>query len=131
MSAVAEMKNVYFRYDLRMEDDVLSNLSFTVNRGEWVAIIGKNGSGKSTLAKLLVGLIKPHAGHIYINGMEMNDTNQWKLREQMGMVFQNPDNQFIGTTVEDDVAFGLENLNLPYDEMRQSSGSCDTDCRND
>ncbi|MCR2820124.1 energy-coupling factor transporter ATPase [Lederbergia panacisoli] len=116
---ILEVENVTFRYDKRLESEILNKISFTVNRGEWVAIIGHNGSGKSTLAKLLVGLLKPEKGSIHIAGIEMNEFSKWAVRCRTGLVFQNPENQFIGTSVQDDVAFALENMNLPYDEMKE------------
>lgn len=119
MTVVVEMKNVTYRYDTRISDDIVSNLSMKIHQGEWVAIIGKNGSGKSTLAKLMAGLISPHAGHIYIHDIELNEETKWKIRGLVGMVFQNPDNQFIGTSVEDDVAFALENSNMSFKEMKK------------
>lgn len=117
-SPMIEVKDLTFKYDMREPVEALSSINFTIYKGEWVAIIGNNGSGKSTLANILIGLLTPQYGEVKINGIELNENNKWKIRQQMGIVFQNPDNQFIGTTVEDDVAFGLENLNLPYDEMK-------------
>lgn len=117
--AVIEVKDLSFRYNKREEKAVLSSLSFTVNKGEWIAIVGPNGSGKSTLANLLCGLLKPDQGTIYIKGKPLNDETIWEIREKMGVIFQNPDHQFIGTTVQDDVAFSLENMNLPYEEMQR------------
>ncbi|MCQ6274512.1 energy-coupling factor transporter ATPase [Bacillus sp. V3B] len=115
---IIEVENLTFRYDKRLETETLSDVSFTIEKGEWVAVVGNNGSGKSTLAKTLVGLLVPQSGRISIAGQELNDESKWDLRRRIGMVFQNPDNQFIGTTVQDDVAFSLENLNMPYDEMK-------------
>lgn len=117
--AVIEVKDLSFRYNKSEEKAVLSSLSFTVNKGEWIAIVGPNGSGKSTLANLLCGLLKPDQGTIYIKGKPLNDETIWEIREKMGVIFQNPDHQFIGTTVQDDVAFSLENMNLPYEEMQR------------
>src|SRR5690625_4006529 len=95
---IVEFKNVSFKYG---EDKpwVLKNVSFTINRGEWVAIIGHNGSGKSTIAKLTNGLLFPTEGEIYINGIQVTDESIWEVRKDIGLVFQNPDNQFVGTTV--------------------------------
>src|SRR5690625_3852591 len=107
-----------FQYDLRKETNILKNLSFTVKQGEWLAIIGHNGSGKSTLAQLLIGLLTPRSGKIQIVDIEMNEFTKWEIRKKVGLVFQNPDHQFIGTTVQDDIAFGLENINMPYREMK-------------
>ncbi|MBU9721661.1 MULTISPECIES: energy-coupling factor transporter ATPase [Bacillaceae] len=114
---ILQVENLSFQYDKRTAH-TLSNVSFTAQQGEWLGIVGNNGSGKSTLAKLLVGLLQPEEGQIHINGMKVNQENIWKVRSKIGLVFQNPDNQFIGTTVEDDVAFGLENLNMPYEDMK-------------
>jgi energy-coupling factor transport system ATP-binding protein len=119
MSAtIIEVKDLSFKYDKRLDSETLTNVSFSVEQGEWLAIVGHNGSGKSTLAGLMVGLLEPHQGHISIGGKDLNSSSKWEIRRQMGMVFQNPDNQFIGTTVQDDVAFGLENVNMSYQEMR-------------
>ncbi|GEM05107.1 energy-coupling factor transporter ATP-binding protein EcfA1 [Halolactibacillus miurensis] len=103
--------NVSFRY---AEDQpwVLKNVSFSIKQDEWVAILGHNGSGKSTIAKLMNGLLFPDEGAIYVHGMEVTPETVWDVREKVGMVFQNPDNQFVGTTVRDDVAFGLENRGI-------------------
>ena len=111
-----EFKDVSFRYG----DDhpwVLKHLSFTIYKDEWVAIIGHNGSGKSTIAKLINGLLFPQEGEIYIDGTRLTEETIWDLRRNIGMVFQNPDNQFVGTTVQDDVAFGMENRGFPREEM--------------
>ncbi|ADU29190.1 energy-coupling factor transporter ATPase [Evansella cellulosilytica] len=119
MSApILEVKNLSFRYDLRSEINTVANLSFSVNKGEWLAIIGGNGSGKSTLAQLLVGLLTPLDGCITVDGTALTEKSKWRIRSKVGLVFQNPDNQFIGTTVQDDVAFSLESLNVPYEEMK-------------
>jgi energy-coupling factor transport system ATP-binding protein len=115
---IIEVEHLTFRYDQRVKTETLSDVSLTIEKGEWVAIVGQNGSGKSTLARMLVGLLTPESGRIIIAGQELNDDSKWELRRRIGMVFQNPDNQFIGTSVQDDVAFSLENLNMPYDEMK-------------
>lgn len=115
---IVQVENVTFQYDLRIEKKALNNISFHVNKGEWLAIVGDNGSGKSTLAQILIGLLKPQCGKVIISGIELNEETKWDIRQKMGLVFQNPDNQFIGTTVQDDVAFGLENINMPYEEMK-------------
>jgi energy-coupling factor transport system ATP-binding protein len=96
---------------------VLKNISVDFNKGDWVAILGHNGSGKSTFAKALVGLIEPDLGSITIDGMELNDETAYDVRQKIGIVFQNPDNQFVGVTVRDDIAFGMENLCVPREEM--------------
>ncbi|WP_106495479.1 energy-coupling factor ABC transporter ATP-binding protein [Lentibacillus sp. Marseille-P4043] len=111
-----EFRNVSFRYGDE-EPWVLKNCSFEIYRNEWVAIIGHNGSGKSTIAKLMNGLLFPVEGEIIINGQQVNQETIWEIRKEVGMVFQNPDNQFVGTTVQDDVAFGMENRGFSRDEM--------------
>ncbi|MBM7543192.1 energy-coupling factor transporter ATPase [Amphibacillus cookii] len=116
-SPILSVKDLSFRYDIRTDNYALSAVSFIVKRGDWLAVIGDNGSGKSTLARLIVGLVEPEQGSIFINNCILNEQSKWDLRKKVGIVFQNPDNQFIGTTVQDDVAFGLENLNLDYHEM--------------
>ena len=90
---------------------------FAVQAGEWVSIIGQNGSGKSTTARAIDGLLENVSGNIKIDGQILSSENVWALRQKIGMVFQNPDNQFVGATVEDDVAFGMENQGIPREEM--------------
>lgn len=114
---IIEVENLSFRYDQRVKDNILSNISFSVKKGEWIAVVGHNGSGKSTLAQLLVGLLEPQNGRISIKGIQLDNCSKWEIRRHVGIVFQNPDNQFVGTSVQDDVAFGLENINMPYKEM--------------
>ena len=111
-----EFRNVYFRYS---DDEpwVLNDVSFTIKADEWIAIIGHNGSGKSTIAKLMNGLLFPDQGEVYIQGVRLSADTVWDIRRKVGMVFQNPDNQFVGTTVRDDVAFGLENRGIERYEM--------------
>ncbi len=100
--------------------NALNNLSLSINEGEFVAILGHNGSGKSTLAKLLNGQIFPTSGDIWISGMNTKDQDKiWDIREKCSMVFQNPDNQMVATTVENEVAFGPENLQVKNPELRQ------------
>ncbi|SEO75495.1 energy-coupling factor transport system ATP-binding protein [Amphibacillus marinus] len=108
--------NVSFRY---ADDEpwVLKDVSFTIDSDQWVAIIGHNGSGKSTIAKLINGLLFPDQGEIVVHGITVNAETVWDVRKKVGMVFQNPDNQFVGTTVRDDVAFGLENRGEPREVM--------------
>lgn len=117
MKPIIEMNNITFRYQVEDTIPALNDVSLSIHQGEWIAIIGHNGSGKSTLAKTINGLLLPEAGTIKINGQEVNEKNIWDIRRNVGMVFQNPDNQFVGSTVEDDVAFGLENQGIPRDEM--------------
>src|SRR5699024_2344526 len=95
----------------------LQDVSFTLYEGEWLAVVGHNGSGKSTLAKLLIGLMFPSSGDVNIFLERLSENNLWETRSRMGIVFQNPDNQFVGSTVQDDVAFALENNGVPYDVM--------------
>lgn len=113
---VIEVKDLTFRY-FESEQLALNNVSLSINKNEWVAIIGPNGSGKSTLAKVINGLLVPEAGEVYINSLLLNEESVWNIRRLVGMVFQNPDNQFVGATVGDDVAFGLENRGVPREEM--------------
>ncbi|TGB00886.1 energy-coupling factor ABC transporter ATP-binding protein [Halobacillus salinus] len=111
-----EFRNVSFRY----HDEapwVLRDVSFKIDADEWVAIIGHNGSGKSTIAKLMNGLLFPQEGEILVSGQKVEPDTIWDVRKQVGMVFQNPDNQFVGTTVRDDVAFGMENHGMPRELM--------------
>jgi energy-coupling factor transport system ATP-binding protein len=114
--SVVSLKNVSFQYE-NQNRYALQNVSFEIYEGEWLAIVGHNGSGKSTMAKLLNGLQFPQQGEITVCGIKLNEESIWEIRKKLGMVFQNPDNQFVGTTVQDDVAFGLENHGIPRDEM--------------
>ncbi len=116
-SNVLEIKNLTFGYE--NDVDILKNVSFSVKKGEYVSLIGKNGSGKSTLAKLIMRILTPKEGEIYLNNTLLTDENSTKLKEEIGIVFQNPDNQFIGCSVEDDIAFGMENRNIPKKEMEE------------
>jgi energy-coupling factor transport system ATP-binding protein len=115
---IVSLDGVSFQYDSQ-ERKALHNVTFEIDEGEWVAIVGHNGSGKSTMAKLLNGLQFPQQGEIAVCGIKLDEVAVWDIREKLGMVFQNPDNQFVGTTVQDDVAFGLENHGVPRDEMVQ------------
>ena len=117
MEEIIQLKNISFTYaeeDLR---PALKEVSLSVKRGEWIAIIGPNGSGKSTLAKTINGLIEAESGEVVIDGTTLSADTVWDVRRKVGMVFQNPDNQFVGSTVQDDVAFGLENIGVPREEM--------------
>lgn len=109
-----EIKNLEFSYE---EKTVFDGLNLTIKEGEFIAILGHNGSGKSTLSKLLVGLETPGAGEIWINGAQSSEETIDKIRKKVSIVFQNPDNQFVGSTVADDIAFGLENRQVPRAEM--------------
>lgn len=113
--SLIEVKNLSFSYIENKE--VISDISFNVEKGDYVTIIGHNGSGKSTLARLLTGLLVSKSGEIIIDGLKLNEENVYKIREKLGIVFQNPDNQFIGSTVRDDIAFGLENRLVKSEEM--------------
>ena len=117
MTEIIRLDNITYKYDDEDQRPALQDVSFSIEQGEWVAIIGPNGSGKSTLAKTINGLIEPDGGEVEVGGLMLNEKNVWSIREMVGMVFQNPDNQFVCSTVQDDVAFGLENLGIPRDEM--------------
>ena len=119
MNNIIEVRNLIFKYQKTDEHHQLNDISFHVKHGEWLSIIGHNGSGKSTVVRLIDGLLEPESGQIYISGDLLTPENVWDKRSEIGMVFQNPDNQFVGATVEDDVAFGLENQGIPRDEMVQ------------
>lgn len=115
---IIEVKNLKYKYNQEDEQYTLNDVSFHVKQGEWLSIIGHNGSGKSTTVRLIDGLLEAESGDIYIDGDALTIDNVWDKRRLIGMVFQNPDNQFVGATVEDDVAFGLENQGIPLEEMR-------------
>lgn len=118
MSKIVELKNVSFRY----EADgplVIKNISLEIEADKTTAIIGHNGSGKSTIAKLMNGLLAPNEGEIIVDGTKLTEETVWDIRRDIGMVFQNPDNQFVGTTVRDDVAFGMENRGFPRELMEK------------
>lgn len=117
MNEIIELRNVTFSYSEEDARPALNNVSLTIQQGEWIAIIGANGSGKSTLAKTINGLIEANSGEVIIEGVALNAETVWDVRKKIGMVFQNPDNQFVGSTVQDDVAFGLENVGIPREEM--------------
>lgn len=119
MSEMIQCEKLSFKYD---EDYplVLDGVDFTVQKGEFVAVLGANGCGKSTLAKHLNAILLPTEGVVWVEGMSTaEDDHLWDIRQRVGMVFQNPDNQIVATVVEEDVAFALENLGVPPDEMRQ------------
>ena len=117
MENIIEVKNLSYRYDYKSEDYILKDVSLHVKQGEWLSIVGHNGSGKSTTVRLIDGLLEAESGDIIISGDKLTVDNVWEKRRQIGMVFQNPDNQFVGATVEDDVAFGLENQGMDYPIM--------------
>ena len=113
--SLIEVRDLVYSYD--NENNALNGVSFDIKAGDYVTIIGHNGSGKSTLAKLMAGLLEAKSGTITVDGFLLNEENLYKIREKMGIVFQNPDNQFIGSTVKDDIAFGLENHQVPSEDM--------------
>ena len=112
---IIDVKNLNFSYDENSE--TIDNVSFSVEKGTYTTIIGQNGSGKSTIAKLITGLLEKKSGSIQIDGLELTLENLNAIRAKIGIVFQNPDNQFIGSTVRDDIAFGLENHQVPQEKM--------------
>ena len=117
--AIIEVKDVEFRYE-GAEEEAVAGVSLRVERGEFVAVLGRNGSGKSTLAKLLNALNIPQKGEIWIDGVAAHEeANSLEVRKRCGMVFQNPDNQIVATVVEEDCAFGLENLGVPPGDIRR------------
>ncbi len=126
MSAFIELKNVSFSYindydDKPTKTEVIKNLSMTVNKGEFVAVLGHNGSGKSTLAKLMNAINLPESGTVLVNGLDTcKEENLYDIRRTVGMVFQNPDNQIVATVVEEDVAFALENIGVPSEKIREA-----------
>ena len=119
MKSIIDVKNLSFRYKESQEYYDVKDITFHVKRGEWLSIVGHNGSGKSTTVRLIDGLLEAESGEIVIDGQLLTEENVWNIRRQIGMVFQNPDNQFVGATVEDDVAFGLENQGLSRQEMQK------------
>lgn len=122
MSNMVETKELIFEYTSNEKEKVIavSNLSLDIKNGEFVAVLGHNGSGKSTLAKLINAILVPSGGKVYVNSMDTSDIEKlWEIRQCAGMVFQNPDNQIVATLVEEDVAFGPENLGIISDEIRE------------
>ncbi|MGN0521632.1 MAG: energy-coupling factor transporter ATPase [Eubacterium sp.] len=124
--SLIEFKNVDFAYTVEDDDDkqikipVLENLNLNIEEGSFVAVLGHNGSGKSTIAKLTNGILFPDKGQVIVDGIETkNDDSIFDVRKKVGMVFQNPDNQIVSSIVEEDVAFGVENLGIPSDECRK------------
>ena len=109
------IENLFFEYEEGLK--TIDHISFSIEKGSYVAILGHNGSGKSTIAKLLIGLLEKKSGSIIVHGKELNLENLYAIRENIGIVFQNPDNQFIGATVKDDIAFGLENICVDPKDM--------------
>lgn len=112
---IITVKNLDFSYD--NETMAVHGVSFSIKKGSYTTIVGHNGSGKSTIAKLLLGLLEKKSGEILIDDLPLTQENLQKIRSKIGIVFQNPDNQFIGSTVRDDIAFGLENHQVPQQDM--------------
>ena len=117
MKNIIEVQHLKYKYDHHADDYILKDVTFHVKQGEWLSIVGHNGSGKSTTIRLIDGLLEAESGEIIIDGDKLTLENVWEKRRHIGMVFQNPDNQFVGATVEDDVAFGLENQGMDYQTM--------------
>lgn len=122
--AVISLDGVSFGYD--PEHPILQNITLSIPKGQWVSLVGPNGCGKSTLVKLLNALLPKGAGEIVVSGMKLSEETIGSIRQCIGMVFQNPDNQFIGATVEEDILFGLEGLCLSYAEMTERLHSYST-----
>ncbi len=118
MNKILEVKNLSFSYEA--DKPVLDSVSFSIQEGEYVCLLGHNGSGKSTLAKILMGLLPRFEGDVSLFSLELNRDNLTKIRAKEGIVFQNPDNQFVGSTVEDDIAFGLENRAASPEAMKET-----------
>lgn len=110
------IKNISYTYP-GATHPVLQGVNLEIPRNQWTTLIGRNGSGKSTLARLIDGLLVPSTGSIMVNGLPVSEDNLAELHRRLGIVFQNPDNQFVGATVADDIAFGLENHQVPHDKM--------------
>ena len=119
MKNIIEVQHLKYKYDNHVDSYILKDVTFHVKQGEWLSIVGHNGSGKSTVVRLIDGLLEAESGEIYIDGKQLTRETIWEIRSKIGIVFQNPDNQFVGATVEDDVAFGLENQGIPRGEMLQ------------
>ena len=124
MENIIEIENLHFSYSGDSEEgkpsEVLKGIDLSVKKGEFLAVLGHNGSGKSTLAKHINAILVPKEGKVTVNGIDTADENRlFELRQCAGMVFQNPDNQIVSSIVEEDVAFALENLGVPYEEMRK------------
>lgn len=117
MKNIIEVQHLKYKYDNHVDSYILKDVTFHVKQGEWLSIVGHNGSGKSTTIRLIDGLLEAESGEIIIDGDKLTFENIWGKRRHIGMVFQNPDNQFVGATVEDDVAFGLENQGMDYQTM--------------
>ncbi|AJD30608.1 MULTISPECIES: energy-coupling factor transporter ATPase [Clostridium] len=124
MNEMIKCNNVTYKYESNKEDEntqkiALDNVNLTIKKGDFVVILGRNGSGKSTIAKHMNSLLIPSEGKVYVDNLDTGDLeNTWNIRNKAGMVFQNPDNQIVATIVEEDVAFGPENLGIPQQEIR-------------
>ncbi len=125
MDEMIQIRDLHFSYsagegETEPAEEVLKGIDLTIKRGEFVAVLGHNGSGKSTLAKHINAILLPTSGKVTVEGIDTADEERiYELRQKAGMVFQNPDNQIVSSIVEEDVAFALENLGVPYEEMRQ------------
>lgn len=120
MDEIIRTSNLVYKYNTEEEAVALDKINLTINKGEFIVIIGHNGSGKSTLAKHLNALLSPTGGTVIVKGMDTRDGKlTWEIRQTAGMVFQNPDNQLVATVVEEDVAFGPENLGIPPKVIRE------------
>ncbi|ARW19261.1 Energy-coupling factor transporter ATP-binding protein EcfA1 [Pediococcus pentosaceus] len=119
MNNIIDVKNLTYKYANSGDKKALDNVSLSIEKGSWTSIVGHNGSGKSTLARSIDGLMSYNEGVINVDGIILSDDTVWDIRKKIGMIFQNPDNQFVGATVEDDVAFGLENLGIETDKMHK------------
>ncbi len=122
VSTLIKIENLYHIYNQYKKNQIvaLDNINLEIKKGEFVSIIGSNGSGKSTLARHLNCLLLPTSGNVWVDGINTKDKDKvWEIRQKVGMVFQNPDNQIIATTVEDDVAFGLENIGISRTMMQE------------
>ena len=123
MSSFIEIKDLHFSYVNELEEppvktEVLKGINLNIEKGEFVAVLGHNGSGKSTLAKCINAINRPESGAVYVNGMDtLDENNLLPIREKVGMVFQNPDNQIVGTLVDEEVGFGPENIGVPTEEI--------------
>lgn len=120
-----EIKNICYSYS-DDESPAINGISLNIEEGSWISILGHNGSGKSTLAKLMVGLLEPTSGQIIVDDVEMNEETIDEIRKKIGIVFQNPDNQFVGVTVRHDIAFGLENRRVERNVMEEKIKACAT-----
>ena len=118
-----ELKKLCYSYSAN-ERLAINNISLTIKEGSWVSILGHNGSGKSTLAKLLVGLLEPSSGEIIVDDVLLTEDSVGDIRKKIGIVFQNPDNQFVGVTVRHDIAFGLENRQVERSVMEEIVANC-------